>query len=163
MKRLILLLVILSILPSGDLRELDNVGTEHTITVDGTNLRFYPTTLTVNEGDSVRFLWGGEVLPHNSVEENGLFDSGDPEREVDYLYTFEIGQSGVYDFFCEPHESVGMDGTITVIEVEQNDELIIETSSSIDEEGSSRFFLVAILIITVLILYRSRIDKISSI
>ena len=128
-----------------------------------TNLRFYPTTLTVNEGDSVRFLWGGEVLPHNSVEENGLFDSGDPEREVDYLYTFEIGQTGVYDFFCEPHESVGMDGTITVIEVEQNDELIIETSSSIDEEGGSGLFLMAILIITVLILYRSRIDKISSI
>ena len=119
--------------------------------------------MTVNEGDSVRFLWGGEVLPHNSVEENGLFDSGDPEREVDYLYTFEIGQAGVYDFFCEPHESVGMDGTITVIEVEKNDELIIETSSSIDKESGSSLFLMAILIITVLILYRSRIDKISSI
>ena len=82
---------------------------------------------------------------------------------MDYLYTFEIGQAGVYDFFCEPHESVGMDGTITVIEVEQNDELIIETSSSIDDEGGSSLLLLAILIVAVLILYRTRIDKISNI
>ena len=102
MKRLILLLVILSILPSGDLRELDNVGTEHTITVDGTNLRFYPTTLTVNEGDGVRFLWGGEVLPHNSVEENGLFDSGDPEREVDYYTHLKLVRLGFTTSFANP-------------------------------------------------------------
>ena len=103
----------------------------HTITVDGTNLRFYPDSLTINEGDSVRFLWGGELLPHNSVEENGVFDSGEPEREVDYLYSFDFDQAGTYDFFCEPHQSVGMDGTITVLDVEQ----IIEVSNKNEEDG----------------------------
>ena len=166
MKRLILLLVIITLLPPGDLSEQDDSSTEYTVTVDGTNLRFYPTALTINEGDSVRFLWGGEVLPHNAVEENGVFDSGEPEREVDYLYTFEFGQSGVYDFYCEPHQSVGMDGTITVIEKidqDEDDEKII-TQSKIDEGDGFNFVIVVILcFILSLIYFRTRIDNISTI
>ena len=51
---------------------------------------FILASLTINEGDTVRFIWGEEILPHNSVEQNGLFDSGEPEREVNYSYTFWI-------------------------------------------------------------------------
>ncbi len=160
MKRLILLLVIVSMLPSGDLSDQDHQGTEYTVSVDGTNLRFSPPTLTINEGDSVRFLWDGEALPHNSVEENGLFDSGEPEREVDYLYTFEVGQAGIYDYFCEPHESVGMDGTITVLEVQQESEMVLEVSTNIDEDGNFGLFFVIIIIFSALILYRTRIVNI---
>ena len=168
MKRLILLLVVVTLLPSGDLSEQDVSGNEYTITVDGTNLRFYPTALTINEGDSVRFLWGGEVLPHNAVEENGTFDSGEPEREVDYLYTFEFGQSGVYDFYCEPHQSVGMDGTITVIEVEQinqdeDDEQIISQSEIDESDGFSNGIVVILGFVLLLVYFRTRIDKISTI
>ena len=94
----------------GNIGLINDEGIEHTVIVDGTNLRFSPDSLTINEGDSVRFLWEAELLPHNSVEENGLFDSGDPETDVDYLYTFNYTQSGTYDFFCEPHEDVGMVG-----------------------------------------------------
>ena len=53
------------------------------VSVDSTNLRFSPETITIFEGDSVRFLWSGELLAHNAVEENGLFDSGEPSRNVD--------------------------------------------------------------------------------
>ncbi len=159
MKRLVMLLVIVSMLPSGDLTGQDHQGTEYTVSIDGTNLRFDPPTLTINEGDSVRFLWDGEALPHNSVEENGLFDSGEPEREVDYLYTFEFGQAGIYDYFCEPHESVGMDGIITVLEVQQESELVFEPASKIDEKGSSVIFLIIIIMFSALIFYRTRIDN----
>ena len=108
-----------------------NIGLEqvepqqHTIIVDSNNLRFNPESITINEGDSVNFLWSGELLPHNSVEENGVFDSGDAERDVNYTYTFDFDQAGTYDFFCEPHQSVGMKGVITVLDVEQ----IIEDSN----------------------------------
>jgi len=159
MKRLVMLLVIVSMLPSGDLTGQDHQGTEYTVSIDGTNLRFDPPTLTINEGDSVRFLWDGEALPHNSVEENGLFDSGEPEREVDYVYTFEFGQAGIYDYFCEPHESVGMDGIITVLEVQQESELVFEPASNIDEKGSSVIFLIIIIMFSALIFYRTRIDN----
>ena len=161
MKRGILLLVLFSIFLSGDIEFNENNSEVHTITVDGTNLRFYPDSLTINEGDSVRFLWGGELLPHNSVEENGVFDSGEPEREVDYLYNFDFDQAGTYDFFCEPHQSVGMDGTITVLDVEQ----IIEVSNE-NEENSSGGFIIFVgfvlgLGLLLLIYFRTRIGDVN--
>ena len=115
----------------GDIEKSQDDSVEHVITVDGTNLRFYPASLTINEGDTVRFMWGEEILPHNSVEQNGLFDSGEPEREVNYSYTFGYEQEGVYDFFCEPHEAVGMDGTITVLDKNQ----LIESYSEKSDDG----------------------------
>ena len=85
-----------------------------TITVDSTNLRFSPSDVTISEGETVRFLWSGELLPHNAVESEGIFDSGEPSRNVDYIFTFEIGMNGTYEYVCEPHEDMGMVGTIVV-------------------------------------------------
>ena len=90
------------------------------ITVDSTNLRFSPDSVTVVEGDTVRFFWSGQLLPHNAVEVNGVFDSGNPERDVDYSFTFEIGMNGTYDFECEPHADFGMVGQIIVEAVPMN-------------------------------------------
>ncbi len=84
------------------------------ISVDSTNLRFSPAEVTISEGDTVRFFWDGELLAHNAVEENNLFDSGEPERNVDYSFTFEKGMNGTYEFVCEPHESANMIGRIIV-------------------------------------------------
>ena len=84
------------------------------ITVDSTNLRFSPSSVTVVEGDTVRFFWNGQALPHNAVESNEPFDSGDPQRDVDYSFTFEVGMNGTYDFVCEPHAAFGMVGQIIV-------------------------------------------------
>ena len=84
------------------------------ITVDSTNLRFSPSEISIMEGDTVRFFWQGQLLAHNAVERNGLFDSGEPERDVDYSFKFEIGMNGTYEFVCEPHESANMIGEIIV-------------------------------------------------
>jgi len=92
----------------------DSEGQVFTVTVDGTNLRFSPDYISLQEGDTVRFFWEGQLLAHNAVEENGLFDSGDPERNVEYNYTFQLGENGTYQYVCEPHESLGMVGTILV-------------------------------------------------
>ena len=127
----------------GDIEKSQDNSVEHVITVDGTNLRFYPASLTINEGDTVRFMWGEEMLPHNSVEQNGLFDSGEPEREVNYSYTFGYEQEGVYDFFCEPHEAVGMDGTITVLDKSQ---LIESYSEKSDDRGFGLSQILAFLV-----------------
>lgn len=92
----------------------DSEGETFTVTVDGTNLRFSPDTIIIQEGDTVRFLWENQLLPHNAVERNGVFDSGDPERNVDYTYTFNVTENGTYEYVCEPHEDLGMIGTIIV-------------------------------------------------
>ena len=146
-KRLFFFVFLFIMVMPGNIEDFQNDSVEHVITVDGTNLRFYPSSLTINEGDTVRFMWGDEILPHNSVEENGLFDSGEPEREVNYSYTFGYDQDGVYDFFCEPHEAVGMDGTITVLNKEQ----LIDTSSEKTDSGDSSVSQVIALLILIAI------------
>ena len=152
MKKSFLVLVLVIQLLCGDLILEENVSKEHTVTVDGTNLRFYPDSLTINEGDTVKFMWGGEILPHNSVEENGVFDSGEPEREVDYSYTFGFEEAGSYNYFCEPHQAVGMDGVITVVDVEQQ-EMIVETSGEVEEKSSIPFVEISILTILFLMIF----------
>ena len=160
MKRMFLLVIFLSHLMCGSIILQEQDSKEYTVTVDSTNLRFYPDSLTINEGDSVRFLWGGEFLPHNSVEENGVFNSGDPEREVDYLYTFDYTQSGVYNFFCEPHESVGMDGTITVLDKIETQNIEVLNSGDDENKIIPLFIYSGIVILLIIIYYRVRISGI---
>lgn len=138
----------------------DDDSREYTITVDSTNLRFYPESLTINEGDSVRFMWGGEFLAHNSVEENGVFDSGEPEREVDYLYTFNYDQAGIYNFFCEPHESFEMDGSITVLDkIEQQNNEVLDSGGGENNIVPAIIF-SGILFFGLVMFYRTRISQI---
>lgn len=159
MKRMFLVVIFLSHFLCGTIILEDDDSKEYTVTVDSTNLRFYPESLTINEGDSVRFMWGGEFLPHNSVEENGVFDSGDPEREVDYLYTFTYEQAGSYNFFCEPHESVGMEGSITVLDkMEHQDNEILNTSE--EESGVLPLIVFSSVFFIAILLYRVRVFEV---
>ena len=104
---------------------------------------------------------GWEFLPHNSVEENGVFDSGDPEREVDYLYTFTYEQAGSYNFFCEPHESVGMEGSITVLDkMEYQDNEILNTSK--EESGVLPLIVFSSVFFIAILLYRVRCLKLKN-
>ena len=159
MKRMFLVVIFLSHFLCGTIILEDDDSKEYTVTVDSTNLRFYPESLTINEGDSVRFMWGGEFLPHNSVEENGVFDSGDPEREVDYLYTFSYEQAGSYNFFCEPHESVGMEGSITVLDkMEYQDNEILNISK--EESGVLPLIVFSSVFFIAILLYRVRVFEV---
>ena len=114
------------------------------ITVDSTNLQFSPSEVTITEGDTVRFFWQGQLLAHNAVEKNGIFDSGDPQRDVDYSFKFEVGTNGTYDFVCEPHESANMVGKIIV-------NPIIVTEEEVEEEEKSVPGFSTILLLTSLI------------
>ena len=172
LKRFVVLLVF-AITMSGDIGLLQDEGEVHTVTVDGfgTNIRFVPDTLTINEGDTVRFLWSGQLLPHNAIEENELFNSGDAMRNVDYTYTFNYTQSGVYDFYCEPHRDLGMLGQITVNDVELNNTTVetgIETKNDDvlnqnDSKISTNLLLAAGVCVFVIIYFRTRIDDIAKI
>lgn len=106
-------------------------GETKVVTVDSTNLRFSPETITLKEGDSIRFFWSGELLPHNAVENSGLFDTGEPSTEVDYTHTFSFGENGTYEYVCEPHEDLGMIGTIIV---EPNPDLVQNNSEEPNQE-----------------------------
>ena len=143
---LLLLLLSTTISTSVISEEGENVVLEEEviITVDSTNLQFSPSEVTITEGDTVRFFWQGQLLAHNAVEKNGIFDSGDPQRDVDYSFKFEVGTNGTYDFVCEPHESANMVGKIIV-------NPIIVTEEEVEEEEKSVPGFSAILLLTSLI------------
>ena len=52
----IVCLLLSAVLASGNLANQDN-GEVVVVSVDSTNLRFSPETITLQEGDSVRFFW----------------------------------------------------------------------------------------------------------
>ena len=108
---IVALLMILCVIP---VVSADNATNATIITVDSTNLRFSPSTVTITEGDTIRFFWDGQLLPHNAVEDNGIFDSGDTASDQDYSFLFPVGLNGTFNYFCEPHRSVGMVGEIIV-------------------------------------------------
>tara|TARA_B110001452_G_C15117852_1_gene389642 strand:- start:110 stop:580 length:471 start_codon:yes stop_codon:yes gene_type:complete len=118
----------------------ENASTDVIITVDSTNLRFNPSEVTLQEGQAVRFVWGGQALPHNAVAKDGLFDSGEPSRDVDYRFVFENGTAGDYEFVCEPHESFGMVGTITVEPAPTPPEVIEEEIEASEEVPALSLF-----------------------
>lgn len=112
MRILVGTLILLSSILVGTIESAQN--DDVVITVDSTNLQFSPSEVTITEGQAVRFFWSGELLEHNAVSTDGIFDSGSPSRNVDFRFVFDYGTNGTYDFVCEPHELVGMIGTITV-------------------------------------------------
>ena len=121
--------LVLALLMTGSIEEQANSQEEVVVTVDSTNLRFSPESVTITEEDTVRFFWSGELLAHNAVSYDGLFDSGDAARNVDYSFKFEVGTNGTYEYLCEPHEEFGMIGTIVVEPLN-----IVEEEESPDEE-----------------------------
>ena len=127
------ILLLSTVMATGNLTNQDQ-GEVVIVSVDSTNLRFSPETITLQEGDTVRFFWSGELLAHNAVERNGLFDSGDTSRNVDYSYTFNIGENGTYEYVCEPHEELGMIGTIIVEPIPADEQDPEEEPDEGDEE-----------------------------
>ena len=130
------------------------------ITVDSTNLQFSPAEVVINEGQTIRFFWSGEFLEHNAIDSNGFFNTGSPETEVDYSFTFDKGTNNTYSFICEPHEALNMVGTI-VVNPAANETMYQDTNQTgpqmktISEESNSLFgFLVIPTLIAVILVSR---------
>lgn len=78
------------------------------------NLVFEPNDITINAGDTIRFV-NDALPPHNVIIEDH------PELTHDGL-AFASGESfeitfpdaGDYNFWCDPHKGAGMTGTIHV-------------------------------------------------
>ncbi len=84
------------------------------------NLEFTPDLLTVPTGTEVTFVWKSDT--HNIAVESQPDEAnwqGTPggdgtvyDAGHEYSHTFEV--PGEYEYYCVPHQSVGMKGTIIV-------------------------------------------------
>jgi len=82
---------------------------------NGGGFAFDPPAVRVTPGTEVTWVWTGDGGTHNVVSNgDGPLDSGEAvdEEGKEYTYTFE--EMGVYEYYCVPHESLGMKGAVVV-------------------------------------------------
>lgn len=82
--------------------------------------RFDPETASIPEGGTVRWIWksgGHNVKPDKIPSDSdwsGTEGGNSKTFSAGHTYTFTFDVPGTYDYFCVPHKSVGMRGTIEV-------------------------------------------------
>ena|SRR5581483_7347632 len=93
--------------PTGAVKEL---------TVEGSNFKFVPNTLTVNKGDTVKLTFKNTGGMHDLVIDQlnvrtKVIGSGQTDT-----VTFTASQAGTFQYYCsvDGHRAMGMVGTLTV-------------------------------------------------
>lgn len=82
--------------------------------------QFDPSSFEIGRGDTVRWVWraGGHNLrvrsqPDDSAWEGTPGSASDTYGEgYEHVHTFEV--AGDYEYFCAPHQTLGLEGSFTV-------------------------------------------------
>jgi plastocyanin len=112
MKWILARLVVLSLL--GTLVFAPSVGAQgQEVTVRMEDNFFAPANITVEPGTTVTWVQSGNN-PHTTTSYDGLWDSGLLPGGSGQTFSFTFEEPGTYDYFCIPHEDLGMVGTVTV-------------------------------------------------
>jgi plastocyanin len=91
-----------------------------TVTVGNGGFFFFPSSITIQPGDTVQWTWsasGHSSTSGNPGVPNGLWDSGILNQGATFSHTFP--SAGSFPYFCSPHGvCCGMVGSVTVAEVD---------------------------------------------
>ena len=74
---------------------------------------FDQANITVEPGTTVTWVQSGNN-PHTTTSYDGLWDSGMIEGGSGGTFSFTFEEPGTFEYFCIPHESLGMIGSVTV-------------------------------------------------
>ena len=93
--------------------------TEEVIAGPGGSLVFEPETLEITPGTTVRWVWESDnhnVVPE-SIPEGASWEGTGGDSDIfntghEYSFTFET--EGTYEYYCAPHKSAGMLGSVSV-------------------------------------------------
>lgn len=78
---------------------------------------FEPKDVTIKKGEKIRWKWAGgshNVVSGASCTEDGKFKSGAPTAASGTTFEHTFDAAGKFEYFCTPHCSMGMTGTVTV-------------------------------------------------
>ena len=76
---------------------------------------FDPAAVRVSPGTTITWAWTGEGGAHNVVSTgDGPLDSGEPAMGESVTYEATLDSPGVYRYYCNPHQSLGMKGAVAV-------------------------------------------------
>ena len=95
------------------------------VTVGDGGFFFFPSSVTINPGDTVQWIWNGSG--HSSTsgtpgQPSGFWDSGILNSGATFSYTFP--DAGSFPYFCSPHGlCCGMVGSVTVT---ANDDIVLQ-------------------------------------
>ena len=96
-------------------------GPTQTVAVGpGGSLVFEPAEVTIKPGTTVKWVWESDnhnVVPSSQPEGASWEGTQGPPSKTyntghEYSHTFNT--EGTYEYFCQPHKTAGMTGTITV-------------------------------------------------
>jgi plastocyanin len=82
----------------------------HEVTV-GDNF-FSPSELTIQPGDTVRWINAAGGAGHDVDSNDGLWTP--PPISNEWTFEFTFSNPGSFAYHCNPHQAIGMDGVITV-------------------------------------------------
>ncbi|PSQ42842.1 halocyanin [Halobacteriales archaeon SW_7_68_16] len=109
--------------PNGTATPMPDDGDE-TVTVDvgpGGNFVYAPGTdepLYITPGTTIEFVWQSDN--HNVVVDSQPDDADwagyEPTENAGFTYFHTFETMGTYEYFCQPHQNLGMAGTIVVNE-----------------------------------------------
>ena len=89
----------------------------NTVTVGGSSNQFTPSSLTIKVGDTVTWTWEGgahTVTSGANCTSDGMFGTDGIQSAVGSTFTHTFTTAGTFEYFCVPHCSLGMKGTIVV-------------------------------------------------
>jgi len=88
--------------------------------VEVRNVEFSPRDITIQKGDIVRWVWIEGI--HTTTSGTGaadpdagnMWDQDCDSANPQFEFTFD--DTGLFNYFCRPHEALDMKGTVTVEE-----------------------------------------------
>ncbi len=85
-------------------------------TVDGSNFKFAPSTLTVNKGDTVKITFKNSGGQHDFVIDEFNVKTSIIGSNQQATVQFVADKTGTFDYYCSVgnHRAMGMQGTLTV-------------------------------------------------
>jgi YVTN family beta-propeller protein len=89
----------------------ETMGKRVTVNIEGPPPRFAPQTVTIEAGTTIEWVNNGKGI-HTVTDNDGAWDSGSLSPGERYSRQFDA--KGTFGYYCVPHRSMGMVGTIVV-------------------------------------------------
>ena len=78
----------------------------------GGDTSFFPSSVSIQSGDTVQWVWKSKSMPHSVTSSGGLFDSGVHQSNT-FTFSHTFPAAGTFPYFCTVHPIL-MKGTVTV-------------------------------------------------
>jgi len=95
----------------------DEVTVEVGVEANGGAFGFGPAAVQVDPGTTVVWEWNGAGGQHNVVAQSGGDFESDLVEEAGFTYEQTFDDEGVVQYYCQPHQSLGMKGVVVVGDV----------------------------------------------